>query len=121
MYNIKVEGFNLKEKLVIAEQYLLNQALRDVGLHEKVSISKEIVEYVIENHTGDEKGVRELKRSLQTITSKLNLLRFYNNPKQVPFAIEGFSLPFTVKQKHVELFLKKKEDGMDESARHMYT
>jgi len=120
MYNIKVEGFNLKEKLVIAEQYLLNQALRDVGLHEKVSISKEIVEYVIENHTGDEKGVRELKRSLQTITSKLNLLRFYNNPKQVPFAIADFALPFTLKKEHIALFLKKKQDGIDPSIAHLY-
>jgi ATP-dependent Lon protease len=120
MYNIKVDGFNLKEKLVIAEQYLMPGALRDVGLHEKVSVSKEIVQYIIENHTGDEKGVRELKRCMHTIMSKLNLLRFYNDPKQVPFAIPEFHLPFTLEKKHIGLFLKKKE-GIDPSIAHLYT
>jgi ATP-dependent Lon protease len=120
MYNIKVDGFNLKEKLVIAEQYLMPGALRDVGLHEKVSVSKEIVQYIIENHTGDEKGVRELKRCMHTIMSKLNLLRFYNDPKQVPFAIPEFHLPFTLEKKHISLFLKKKE-GLDPSIAHLYT
>jgi len=110
MYNIRVSGFNLKEKLVIAEQYLVNGAMKNVGLHEKVSISKEIVEYIIENFTGEEKGVRELKRCMETIMSKLNLLRFYNNPKQVPFAIANFALPFTLKKEHIGLFLKKKEE-----------
>jgi ATP-dependent Lon protease len=110
MYNIKVNGFNLKEKLVIAEQYLVNGAMKNVGLHEKVSISKEIVEYIIENFTGEEKGVRELKRCMETIMSKLNLLRFYNNPKQVPFAIPNFALPFTLKKDHIGLFLKKRDD-----------
>ena len=120
MYNIRVDGFNVKEKLMIAEQYLMPFALKDVGLHEKVKISKEIIQYMIENYTGDEKGVRELKRGIQTIASKLNLLRFYNDPKQVPFAIPGFSLPFTFKREHVELFLKKKESA-DASIAHLYT
>lgn len=119
MYNIQCKGFSIKEKLLIAEEYLLPAALKESGLHEKISISKEILQHVVENYTGGEAGVRELKRCIQTIISKVNLLRFYNNPKQVPFAIEGFSLPFTVKQKHVELFLKKKEDR-DESIAHLY-
>jgi len=110
MYNIKVNGFNLKEKLVIVEQYLMSSALKNVGLHEKVSISKEIIEHIIENFTGEEKGVRELKRCMETIMSKLNLLRFYNNPKQVPFSIPNFALPFTLKKEHIGLFLKKRED-----------
>jgi ATP-dependent Lon protease len=120
MYNIRVDGFNVKEKLVIAEQHLLPAALKDVGLHEKVSIHKDVVQYIIEHNTGEEKGVRELKRCIQTIASKLNLLRFYNNPKQVPFSIPNFQLPFTLKKDHVELFLKKRE-GVDQSVAHLYT
>lgn len=119
MYNISVKGFSLKEKLLIAEEYLLPAALKEAGLHEKVSIGKEILQHVIENYTGGEGGVRELKRCIQTIVSKINLLRFYNNPKQVPFAIEGFALPFTLKKSHLELFLKRKEP-LDQSVAHMY-
>jgi len=111
MYNIRVDGMSLKEKMVIAEQYLIPAAMRVVGLFEKISFQKEVIEYIIENFTGQEKGVRELKRCIETIMSKLNLLRFYNDKKLVPFAIEGFTLPFILKKQHVDLFLKKKEDN----------
>jgi ATP-dependent Lon protease len=120
MFNIAVKGFSVKEKLQIAEDYLLPGVLKESGLYEKVSISKDILQFVIENYTGGEAGVRELKRCIQTIISKLNLLRFYNNPKQIPFAIEGFSLPFILKKSHVELFLKRKAE-VDESIQHLYT
>jgi hypothetical protein len=119
MYNIQVDGFNMKEKLVIAEQYLVSQALREVNLFEKIGISKEIVTHIIETYTGEEKGVRELKRAIQTVISKLNLLRFYNDPEKVPFSIRGFTLPFTLKKEHVDLFLKKKV-VMDTSVARMY-
>jgi ATP-dependent Lon protease len=119
MYNVEVKGFNTKEKLIIAEKYLLNAALQEVGLYEKVSFQKDIIKFIIEHYTGGEQGVRELKRCLQTVVSKINLLRFFNSPKQVPFAIEGFSLPFTIKQSHIELFLKRK-DTIDPSIAHLY-
>lgn len=119
MYNVEIHGFDTKQKLAIAEQYLLPGALREVNLFEKVAISKDILTHVIENYTGEEKGVRELKRCIQTIISKLNLLRFYNDPKRVPFAISGFGLPFTVKREHVDLLLHKKP-GPSDSVRHMY-
>ncbi len=119
MYNIQVKGFDIKQKLKIAEDYLVSAALKEVGLFEKIGINKEILEFIIENYTGGEAGVRELKRCIQTVISKINLLRFYNHPKLVPFAIDGFALPFTVQKKHIELFLKKKE-GIDESISHLY-
>jgi len=119
MYNIEVKGFSLKDKLLIAENYLLVAGLKESGLHEKISINKEILQHVIENFTGGEAGVRELKRCIQTIVSKINLLRFYNDPKQVPFAIKDFALPFTLKKDHVELFLKKKAET-DPSIAHLY-
>jgi ATP-dependent Lon protease len=119
MYNIAVKGFNTKEKLVITEKYIVNEALREVGLFEKVSFSKEMIQHIIEHYTGGEQGVRELKRCIQTVVSKINLLRFFNNPKQVPFAIEDFSLPFTIKRHHIEKFIKRKET-IDPSIAHLY-
>jgi flagellar biosynthesis GTPase FlhF len=119
MYNIQVDGFGLKEKIVIAETYLVASALREVNLYEKIGFSKEIVTHIIENFTGDEKGVRELKRCIQTVISKINLLRFYNDPAKVPFAIKDFALPFTLKKEHVDLFLKKKTP-LNDSIAHLY-
>jgi ATP-dependent Lon protease len=119
MYNIQVGGFGLKEKLIIAEQYLVSAALREVNLFEKIGITKHILTYVIEEYTGEEQGVRELKRCIQSVISKLNLLRFYNDPAKVPFSIKDFALPFSLKRDHIDLFLKKKS-VLNPSIAHLY-
>ena len=119
MLVIDLKGYDLKQKTVIAEQYLLPVALKEVNLIERVAISKEILTKVIEDYASGEKGVRELKRCIEQITQKINMLRMYNSP-DLPFHIKDFSLPFIVKKEHVPLFLKKKEDT-DQPPYGMYT
>ena len=106
---IELKGYDLKQKLTIAENYLLPAALKDVSLVERVAISKEVLTYVIEEYAKEETGVRELKRCVEQIAQKLNMLRMYN-AKELPFHIKDFALPFVVKKEHIDLFLKKKED-----------
>ena len=109
MMTIQLKGYDMKQKTVIAEQYLLPDALRQVNLVEKVAISNEILGKIIEDYAKEEKGVRELKRSIEQITQKINMLRMYNSPS-LPFYIKDFTLPFVVKKDHVSLFIKKKDD-----------
>jgi ATP-dependent Lon protease len=118
MIVINLQGYSAKDKLAIAEHYLLPAALKEVGLAEKVGITKEVLQYVLENHASEESGVRELKRCIEQIAQKINMLRMFNT-KDLPFHIKDFTLPFVVKKEHIDLFLKKKT--VDESARHMYT
>ena len=108
MMVIDLKGYDLKQKTVIAEQYLLPVALKEVNLMEKVAISKEILTMIIEEYAKEEKGVREMKRCLEQITQKINMLRMYNSP-DLPFYIKDFTLPFIVKKEHLKLFLKKKD------------
>jgi hypothetical protein len=115
---VNLQGYNLKEKVAIAENYLLPAALKEVGLTEKVGISKEIITHVVENYANEEVGVRELKRCIEQIAQKVNMLRMFNS-KDLPFYIKDFNLPFVVKKEHIDLFLKKKEKNI--SALHMYT
>ena len=116
---VTLQGYNVKEKVAIAENYLLPAALKEVGLCEKVGISKEVLQHVLEQYAGEETGVRELKRCIEQIAQKVNMLRMFNS-KDLPFHIKDFTLPFVLKKEHVDLFLKKKKQ-VDESARHMYT
>jgi ATP-dependent Lon protease len=109
MMVIDLKGYDLKQKTAIAEQYLLPSALKEVNLTEKISISKDILTHVIENYATEEKGVRELKRCIDQITQKINMLRMFNSP-ELPFHIKDFALPFIVKKEHIKLFLKKKEN-----------
>ena len=108
MMVIDLKGYDLKQKTIIAENYLLPSAIKDVNLHERISISKDILTYIIEEYSGTEKGVRELKRCIEQVTQKINMLRIYNST-ELPFYIKDFSLPFIVKKEHIKLFLKKKD------------
>jgi ATP-dependent Lon protease len=110
MIVIDLKGYDLPQKTVIAENYLLPIALKDVNLEGNVIISKDILTNVIQTYAKEEDGVRELKRSIEQITQKVNMLRLYNSPT-LPYHIKGFSLPFTVKEEHVKLFIKKKVLG----------
>jgi ATP-dependent Lon protease len=108
MMVIDLKGYDVKQKTTIAEQYLLPSALKDVNLNERVAISKDILTSIVEEYASEEKGVRELKRCIEQITQKINMLRMYNSP-ELPFHIKDFALPFIVKKEHIKLFLKKKE------------
>lgn len=110
MMVINLKGYDVKQKTTIAEQYLLPAALKEVNLTERVAISKEILTNIIEEYAKEEHGVRELKRCIEQITQKINMLRMYNSP-ELPFYIKDFSLPFIVKKDHIKLFLKKKENN----------
>ena len=117
---INLEGYNSKEKMEIAERFLLPGALKEVNLSERVGIPKEVVSHILDTYAKEEKGVRELKRCMEQVAQKLNMLRLFNSP-DLPFHIKGFSLPFILKKEHVDKFLKEKKPSMDESAMRMYT
>jgi ATP-dependent Lon protease len=117
---IHLEGYNSKEKMEIAERFLLPGALKQVSLAERVGIPKDIVAHVLETYAKEEKGVRELKRCMEQIAQKLNMLRLFNSP-DLPFYIKDFSLPFILKKEHVDKFLKEKRPSMDVSALRMYS
>lgn len=116
---VQLAGYNAKEKLTIAEQFLLPQALDEVDLKDKVDISKEILQSIIEHYAGEEAGVRELKRCMEQIAQKINMLRMFNSTN-LPFHVKDFKLPFTMKKEHIDLFLKKKENR-DKPPMGMYT
>jgi ATP-dependent Lon protease len=118
MIVVNLSGYNVKEKLAIAENFVVPAALKEVHLSEKVQVSKEVLQYLIEKHVSDEPGVRGLKRCIEQMIQKINMLRMFNN-KDLPFYIKDFQLPFVVKKEHVDLFLKEK--SVDQSVAHLYT
>ena len=120
MIVINLEGYSKKDKMSIAENFLLPTALKEVALQEKVAVGHDVLEHIMNEYASEEKGVRELKRCIEAVTQKINMLRIFNT-KELPFHIPDFQLPFVLKKAHVDLFLKKKKPEMDISARAMYT
>ena len=117
---VHLDGYGSKEKMEIAEKFLLPGALKEVNLAERIGIPKDVVSHILETYAKEEKGVRELKRCMEQIAQKLNMLRLFNSP-DLPFHIKDFSLPFILKKDHVDKFLKERKPSMDVSALHMYT
>lgn len=120
MVVIQLQGYSDKEKISIAEGFLLPSAMKEVGLEEKVLVGRDVLEYILKEYAREEKGVRELKRCIEAVVQKINMLRIFN-AKDLPFHIPDFQLPFMVKKSHVDLFLKKKDGKMDPSIAHLYT
>ena len=116
---VHLKGYTNREKLTIAENYLLPAALKEVALSERVSFPRDVMEHIINVYASDQKGVRELKRCIETVVQKINMLRMYNNPS-LPFHVKDFTLPFIVRREHVEIFLKKRENR-DDFPHFMYT
>ena len=108
MIVVQLAGYQPKDKISIAEQFLLPSALKEVNLGEKVAISRDILQHVLDTYAKEETGVREFKRCIEQIVQRINMLRMFN-VKELPFHIPGFQLPFVLKKEHVDLFLKKKD------------
>jgi len=117
---VHLDGYGLKEKMEIAEKFLLPGALREVNLAERIGIPKEVVTHIMETYAKEEPGVRELKRCMEQIAQKINMLRLFNSP-ELPFYIKDFSLPFILKKEHIDKFLKERKPSRDVSHLAMYT
>ena len=124
MYVINTKGFKPNDKISISRNYLLPE-LYETFLFSKDEIvfSDETILYVIEKHTNKEEGVRNLKRSFETIISKINIyyLSSTNSDKKVNlnFTIENFSFPMNITNEMIDNLLLKKEDS-DKPPEHMY-
>ena len=76
MYRIQTKGYNQKQKTVIGNNYLLPKIREQVKFNEgEIIIPDETVHYIIDNLCNKEDGVRNLKRCLEIIYTKLNLYR----------------------------------------------
>ena len=122
MYRIEIKGYETKDKLVIAKNYLLPKIREMVAFSETdVVIPDDTIEYIASNKqfSQDEKGVRNLKRCLEIIFTKLNLYRLMkkevsNTPSTItndpPDIIKNPKLqvdfPFTVTKFAVDQLVK---------------
>jgi ATP-dependent Lon protease len=76
MYRIKTNGYNGKEKTLISNNYLLPKIREQVKFtKDDIIIPDDVISHIIETHCDKEDGVRNLKRCLEIIYTKLNLYR----------------------------------------------
>ena len=112
MYRIKTKGYGNKEKTTIANKYLIPAIVKNVNFKpEDIIVPDETIEYIINTYTEKEKGVRNLKRALEIIFTKINLYRLMKNDSTL-FDNEktiNVEFPFTVTNDVVSKLVKKNE------------
>jgi ATP-dependent Lon protease len=124
MYRIQTKGYDAKQKVIIARNYMLPKIREQVNFtEEEVIIPDETINYIASSQslTKGESGVRNLKRCLEIIYTKLNLFRLMkpgNNifEKDMDIKVE---FPFTVTKKEVDIFIKN-EENQNQSLLAMY-
>jgi ATP-dependent Lon protease len=117
MYRIQTKGYTNKEKTVIVNDYLLPKIRDQVKFsEEEIVIPKETISHLIEHHNicNQEKGVRNLKRCLEIIYTKLNLFRLMetdDNLFEKDMAIK-VEFPMTVTRDVVDKLIKSDKENI---------
>lgn len=121
MYRVETKGYSSKEKIVIANNYLLPKIREQVKFEkEDIIIPDDTMSYIIKENTEDEKGVRNLKRCLEIIYTKLNLYRLMTpgtNLFENEMALK-VEFPMTVTKEIVDKLIKKGDKN--EFWKHLY-
>jgi len=112
MYKITTKGYNIKEKTTICSDYLSPKIQENVGFKkDDIIIPDDVIKYIIDNYTDEEKGVRNIKRCIEIIYTKLNLYRLMKPDtnlfkKDLSIKVE---FPYTVTTDVVQKLIKKEE------------
>ena len=73
---IRTDGYNIEDKINIANKFLIPECLESLNLQDKIVFERGPLKKIIRNFTDSEKGVRELKRNIEEICSKINLYSY---------------------------------------------
>ena len=110
MYRIHTKCYNNEEKKIICKKYLMPKIEKNVNFKkEEIIIPDETIDYINTNMIEKEGGVRNMKRAMEIIYTKINLHRLMKKGSTLFDKKEtlNISFPFTVTKKIVDLLIKK--------------
>ena len=107
MYVIHTKGFKTEDKIKICNEYLIPEIFDTFAFDtQEIIFSDEIIKNIIEKYTHGEEGVRNLKRCIETIVSKINIHILSDGDSGLSFKLKEFTLPITLTEEHIEILLK---------------
>jgi ATP-dependent Lon protease len=114
MYRIKTDGYKTDQKCVIAQNYLIPKIQSNINFEDgQIIIPDDTKKYICDSLTDNEKGVRNLKRCLEIIYTKLNLYRLMKKGSSL-FSKEeiiNVEFPFTVTRDIVDKLIKTTQEN----------
>ena len=114
MYKIETKGYDAKEKAIIARKHLLPAIRKQIDFKEEdLILPDEVLNYLVQNYTKEEKGVRNLKRCLEMIFTKMNLSRFTDTSTEFfkKAFLENVEFPYTLTNRDIDKLVVKGEQN----------
>jgi len=115
MYRIQTKGYNQKQKIQISNNYLLPKIKEQVKFNDDdIIIPDDAIHYIVDNYCNKEDGVRNLKRCLEIIHTKLNLYRLMKpgtNLFEEDMSLT-VSFPFTVTKDIIDKLIKVNKENV---------
>jgi ATP-dependent Lon protease len=121
MQVITCSGYTAEDKKVILSQYIWPQVLKRLNMENDLTITDEAVKFMISEYSNEEEGVRVLIRSVETLVTRINLLRIADEKtaKSYPF-YKAVKLPMSITPDDIKALLVESK-VVNESWRHLYT
>lgn len=121
LHIIKIPTPSLQEKVVIGTKYLTKELYPNIGFKEgDVVFSEEIMKYIINQHCEHDKGVRNLKRYIETILLKINTARFIPTKQKYKSLKNKLALPIEITRDMVDELVDKNKNDKDEFFRSLF-
>jgi ATP-dependent Lon protease len=101
---IKFNGYNIDEKINITQDFIIPQLLINIGFKDnEIIFNSDIIKYIIEKYTNNEEGVRNIKRLIEEILLKINLLRLLKNSDliELKYNIKDLKFPFHINNNEI--------------------
>ena len=122
MQVITCSGYNAEDKKNILTKYIWPQILDRIQLTSQLTLTDEAVKYLIEEFSKEEEGVRNLIRSIESLVTRINLLRIADEKTAKEYIFyKKIALPCTIDVETARHILQDTTTGVNESWRHLYT
>lgn len=120
---IQCDGYNEKDKTEILKGYVWPQLLDRLRFDSnELTLTDDAIHFMIKEYSMQEKGVRTLIRTVETLMTRLNMLRVSDEEsmKEYPFYM-NVSFPLKIDEKVVKTLLCDLNVKEPETWIHMYT
>jgi ATP-dependent Lon protease len=114
---IDVEGYGTLQKIDISKNIIIPKKCKDYCLENQVQIDDQIIEYIVSKSRKSDKGIRELKRNIDTIYKRLDILRTSIDENgnygvlDWSFKIDNLKFPIKLTKKHIDILLNDVKNG----------
>jgi ATP-dependent Lon protease len=107
---IRVKGYSVADKVVIAHRHLVPVLLKEHGMAATdVVFTPDVIASIVSRVPAEE-GVRNLRRGLEAVISNANMLQYLESPDH------DVTLPFTVTEAFVQAYVKRRAEDVGPSS-----